>query len=401
MAERLNQIMREPVNNAVDRLRRTEKKYKVGKLDGACLLGIMLLLIVGLIALFSASYADSYYSYGDATRLIGSQLRFAILGLAAMLLLSYVPYRLILYFHWIIFAICVGLLILTPIIGTNNNTFAVRWIRIAGITFQPSEFMKISIIISFAKMAAEEGKKIRKLRGLIYPYGVMLAGVAFLLYLEPHMSATIIIGLVALAILFVGGMPGWIFPAGLFAGITGAAVIMSGKIQIDKIAHVRERLMNWFNPFLDLQNGGWQAANSFIAIGSGGIWGMGIGQGRQKHGSLSEPANDFIFAVWCEEMGLIGATLVMLLFIFLIYRGFYIARNIRDKAGCLLAVGITAKLAIQTITNLFVVTGIFPVTGAALPFFSYGGTALLLQLAEMGILLNISRYMRPEARESS
>ena len=400
MAERLNNIMREPVTNAADKLRATEKRYKVGKLDGACLLGILLLLIVGLIALFSASYADSYYSYGDATRLIRQQAIFAVVGVIAMMFLSYFPYRVIMYFHRAIFLVCTILLILTPLIGTDNNTFATRWISLGGITFQPSELMKISIVISFAYLAARDGDKVRKFRNLIHPYGTMLAIVVVLLMMQPHMSATMIILATAVLVLFVAGMPGWIFPVGIAAGVSVFGVIWSGVIEWDKIAHVRERLVNWLDPFADLLDGGWQAANSFVAIGSGGFWGLGLGQGRQKHGSLSEPANDFIFSVWCEEMGFIGAMLVLLLFAFLIYRGFYIARNARDKAGCLLATGITAKLAIQTFMNLFVVTGLMPVTGAALPFFSYGGTALLLQLAEMGILLNISRYMRPEAREA-
>jgi cell division protein FtsW len=393
--------MREPVTSAADRLRETERRYKVGKLDGACLLGIILLLIVGLIALFSASYADSFYSYGDATRLIRQQAIFAGIGVIAMMFLSYVPYRLIMYFHRPIFLFCTVLLFLTPFIGTNNNTFATRWIRIAGITFQSSELMKISIIISFAFLAARDGEKVRKLRNLFHPYGTMIAIVVVLLYLQPHMSATLIILATAFAILFVAGMPIWLFA--IAGGAVGSVMfaIGTGLVEIAQLAHVRQRLQAWLDPFLDLQGTGWQAANSFVAIGSGGFWGLGLGQGRQKHGSLSEPAKDFVFSVWCEEMGFIGAILVVLLFAFLIYRGFYIARHSRDRAGCLLAAGITAKLAIQTFMNLFVVTGIFPVTGAALPFFSYGGTALLLQLGEMGILLNISRYMRPEARETS
>lgn len=402
MAERLNNIMREPVVSAADRLRQTEKRYKVGKLDGACLLGILLLLIVGLIALFSASYADSYYSYGDATRLIRQQTIFAVVGLIGMMVLSYVPYRLILFFHRAIFLFCTILLILTPIIGTNNNTFATRWLRLPLIgTFQTSELMKIAIIISFAYLAARDGDKVRKLRNLIHPYGTMLAIVVFLLYWQPHMSATVIILAIAFIILYVAGMPIWLFMVAGGVGASALAAIGTGLVEIEQLSHVRARLEAWLDPFLDLQGTGWQAANSFVAIGSGGFWGLGLGQGRQKHGSLSEPANDFIFSVWCEEMGFIGAMLVLLLFAFLIYRGFHIARNARDKMGCLLATGITAKLAIQAFMNLFVVTGIFPVTGAALPFFSYGGTALLLQLGEMGILLNISRYMRPEARETS
>ena len=163
-------------------------------------------------------------------------------------------------------------------------------------------------------------------------------------------------------------------------------------------SHVRDRFAGWLDPFSDMTDKGVQGAMSQIAIGSGGFFGFGLGQGRQKHLYLPEPQNDFIFASWCEEMGFIGALLVILLFAYLIYRGFRVARAAPDKFSAMLATGITAKLAIQTLMNLFVVTGIIPVTGAALPFFSYGGTALLMQLGEMGILLNISRYMRIDAR---
>ncbi len=398
MAERISNIIREPLQPE-RRSRFAQLRARSGKLDGACLFGILLLLGVGLIALFTASYADSFYSYGDSVRLIRQQAIFACMGIVAMFVLSYVPYRLILYFHRMIFLVTTVILALTPLIGTDNNTFATRWIRIGPITFQSSEFIKIALIISFAYMAGSEQAKVRRFRDLVHPYGTMVVLIVGLLMMQPHTSASIIVLAIAALMLFVAGMPAWIFPVGGAAGASVFALIWSGKIQIEQIAHVRERLLNWFDPFLNLRDGGWQAANSFIAIGSGGFWGLGLGQGRQKHGLLSEPANDFIFAVWCEEMGFIGAMLVILLFAFLIYRGFYIARNARDKMGCLLATGITAKLAIQTFMNLFVVTGIMPVTGAALPFFSYGGTALLLQLAEMGMLLNVSRSIRAEAKE--
>ena len=406
MAERLKNIMREPVAEHSEPQRKKPQRDRGGKMDGACLLGIILLLIVGLIALFSASYADSFYSYGDATRLIRQQAIFAVIGFAVMLVIArvpypIVPYRIALNMHRLIYLVGIGLLVATLLFGTDNNTFAKRWINIAGITFQSSELMKIAVIISIASMAARDGDKVRKFGYLFRAYGPLLGLVVLLLMLQPHMSATMIVLATAALMLYVAGMPGWIFPFGIAGGAGMFGIIWSGMIEWDKIAHVRERLVNWLDPFADLQDGGWQAANSFVAIGSGGFWGLGLGQGRQKHGSLSEPANDFIFSVWCEEMGFIGAVLVLLLFAFLIYRGFYIARNASDRGGCLLATGITAKLAIQTFMNFFVVTGLMPVTGAALPFFSYGGTALLLQLAEMGLLLNISRYMRPEARESS
>ena len=197
---------------------------------------------------------------------------------------------------------------------------------------------------------------------------------------------------IGVIILLAGGMRLWYFAPILGLGAGAVAVFYVA------FPHVRTRFEVWLNPFSDMADKGLQGSMSQIAIGSGGLLGRGLGNGLQKQLYLPEPHNDFIFATWCEEMGLIGALLVILLFAYLIYRGFRVARYAQDKFGSLLATGITAKLAIQTLMNLFVVTGIMPVTGAALPFFSYGGTALLLQLGEMGILLNISRYMRIDGR---
>ena len=213
-----------------------------------------------------------------------------------------------------------------------------------------------------------------------------------LLFFEPHTSAMMIICGLGVVILVAGGMRLWYFGP-IFAAAAG---ILTGFYFA--FEHVRERFSVWLNPFANMQGEGWQGAMSQIAIGSGGLLGRGLGKGMQKHLYLPEPQNDFIFSSWCEEMGLIGALLVVLLFAYLIFRGFRIARAAPDKFSCLLATGITAKLAIQTLMNLFVITGIIPVTGASLPFFSYGGTALLMQMGEMGILLNISRYARVETR---
>ena len=239
---------------------------------------------------------------------------------------------------------------------------------------------------------ARDPKSVRSVKTMVQPYGLLLALYIGLLYLEPHTSAMIIICGIGIIILLAGGMRLWYFAPilGLGAGVVAAFYVA--------FKHVRDRFEVWLNPFSDMANKGLQGSMSQIAIGSGGLLGRGLGNGLQKQLYLPEPHNDFIFATWCEEMGLIGALLVILLFAYLIYRGFRVARYAPDKFGSLLATGITAKLAIQTLMNLFVVTGIMPVTGAALPFFSYGGTALLLQLGEMGILLNISRYMRIDGR---
>ena len=204
---------------------------------------------------------------------------------------------------------------------------------------------------------------------------------------EKHLSGTMIIAVIGMAIIFFAGANLAWFGAGI-AGVAGA-----GIYYIKKNEYAMNRVKIWLDPFSEMLGAGWQGSQSQMAIGSGGFWGLGLGQSRQKHLYLPEPANDFIFAVWCEELGFVGGVLLVLLFAMLIWRGYYIALNASDKFGTLLAAGITTQIAFQTFLNLAVVTGLFPITGASLPFFSYGGTALLIQLAEMGILLAISRHM--------
>ena len=357
--------------------------------DTGVFFSVMLLLIIGLIALFSASYSNALFYQGSATHFISRQGIFAVAGVFAMVVVSKIPYKTYAQLSNLIMAASIILLILviTPL-GTSSNG-AQRWL----FGFQPSELAKIAVIICFSKWVARDPKSVRSLKGMIRPYGFLLVAYVVLLYFEPHTSAMMIICGLGVIILLAGGMRLWYFGPiiALGAGVLTAFYFM--------FEHVRERFAVWLDPFSDMRGEGFQGAMSQIAIGSGGITGRGLGNGIQKHLYLPEPQNDFIFASWCEEMGLIGALFVILLFAYLIFRGFRVARAAPDKFGCLLATGISAKLAIQTLMNLFVVTGIMPVTGAALPFFSYGGTALLLQLGEMGILLNISRYMRVEAKQ--
>lgn len=351
---------------------------------------VMLLLIIGLIALFSASYTNALFYQGNAAHFIIRQGAFAAAGVVAMVIVSKINYHLYARFSTMIMAVSIILLILVAIpgIGTVQNN-ARRWL----FGFQPSELAKITIIICFSYWIAKDTKSVRSFKGLIRPYGFLLVAYCVLLYLEPHTSAMLIICGTGVLILVVGGMRLWYFAP---IGIAGAAAVTAFYFSF---SHVRERFAVWLDPFSNLTDEGWQGAMGQIAIGSGGLLGKGLGNSVQKQLYLPEPQNDFIFAIWCEEMGLIGALLVILLFAYLIFRGFRVARAAPDKFGFLLASGITIKLAIQTLMNLFVVTGIIPVTGAALPFFSYGGTALLLQLGEMGILLNVSRYMRAQARQ--
>lgn len=358
--------------------------------DAGMFFCVLLLLAVGLIALYSASYSSGYYLYGSSTYFIKRQSINAVAGVVVMVLVSKLYYKVYAQLYRPIMWLSVVLLVLvaTPL-GTVRNG-ARRWL----FGFQPSEIAKIAVIICFAYWIARDSQGLRSFKGLIRPYGFLLAAYVVLLALEPHTSGMLIICGIGVVMLLAGGMRLWYF---IPIGVAGAGAVTAFYFLF---GHVRERFAVWLNPFLDMQGDGYQGSMSQIAIGSGGFFGLGLGQGRQKHLYLPEPQNDFIFAAWCEEMGFIGALIIIVLFGYLIYRGFTVARAAPDKFSAMVATGITAKLAIQTLMNLFVVTGILPVTGASLPFFSFGGTALLMQLGEMGILLNISRYMRIDARQS-
>ncbi|MDO4270477.1 MAG: putative peptidoglycan glycosyltransferase FtsW [Eubacteriales bacterium] len=359
--------------------------------DAGLFFSTILLLLIGLIALCSASYSSGYFLHGSVTYFISRQSINAAVGVVAMIIISKISYKVYARFYKPIMAVSVVLLILVAIpgVGTVTNG-ARRWL----FGFQPSELAKFAVIVCFSCWIARDSQSVRSLKGLIRPYGFLLAVYIVLLALEPHTSAMLIICGIGVILLLAGGMRLWYF---LPIGAAGAAVVTAFYFMFE---HVRERFAVWLNPFIDLRGDGFQGSMSQIAIGSGGAFGLGLGQGRQKHLYLPEPQNDFIFSSWCEEMGFIGALIVILLFAYLIYRGFTVARASPDKFSAMLATGITAKLAIQTLMNLFVVTGVIPVTGASLPFFSFGGTALLMQLGEMGILLNISRYMRIDTRQS-
>nr|WP_297274878.1 FtsW/RodA/SpoVE family cell cycle protein [uncultured Agathobaculum sp.] len=349
---------------------------------------VLLLLVIGLIALFSASYSNALFYQGSATYFISRQGANAAAGVVAMIVISKISYKLYARFHkeLMILSLVLLVLVITPL-GTASKG-AQRWL----FGFQPSELAKITVIVCFSYWIARDTQGIRTFKGLIKPYGFLLAAYVVLLFLEPHTSAMMIICGLGVVILVAGGMRLWYFGPII---VVGAGILTGFYFAFE---HVQERFSVWLDPFSNMQGEGWQGAMSQIAIGSGGLLGRGLGKGMQKHLYLPEPQNDFIFSSWCEEMGLVGALLVLLLFAYLIFRGFRIARAAPDKFSCLMATGITAKLAIQTLMNLFVITGIIPVTGASLPFFSYGGTALLMQMGEMGILLNISRYARVDTR---
>lgn len=366
------------------------KKKKTTGMDLPFFILTLLLLGIGLIMLFSASYVqainDVKLTKGDGAYFFKRQGIFAIAGVVAMLAASRFDYRKFHYFALPLLALSIVLLVavLIPGVGVTRND-ATRWLNL-GVEFQPSEVAKFAEILCFASMITLFGpKKMRTFRYGILPFVAVIGVLAGLLAPEPHLSAIVIVGATGLIMVFLGGANlAWLIGMGV-CGVGGVVGL------IFLLPHAMARVKVWLDPFSDFRGNGWQGAQSLMSVGSGGVWGLGLGQGRQKHLFLPEPENDFIFAVICEELGMVGAVLIMIAFAALILRGYQIALRAPDRFGTLLAAGITTQLAVQTIFNMCVVTGLVPVTGAALPFFSYGGTSLLMLLGEAGVVLGISR----------
>lgn len=356
-------------------------------MDAVFLLMVLLLLGIGLVMLLSASFPSAYYEMGDPTYYFKRQVCFAAMGLVAMLRIGCWDYA------WLrriakpamAGALLLLVLVLVPGIGVVRNN-ARRWISVAGLfTIQPSELVKLAIIVQFSASIAKKKEQMQTWRDGVRPYLCLLLLAAGLVLVEPHLSGAVLVFGVGAILMAVGGIRlRWIVGAGVLAAL-GVCLLLSGVIP-----YGRSRIDMWKDPFADAQGAGYQLSQSLITIGSGGLTGVGLGRSRQKFLFLPEEHNDFIFAIVCEELGLIGAGLILLLFMALILRSYWIALHARDRFGTLLAVGITSLLALQTFLNVGVVTGLLPTTGISLPFFSYGGTALFLQLIEMGIILSVS-----------
>lgn len=358
-----------------------------GKLDITFLSLVLILLSIGLVMLFSASYAYSYTYYGNSYRFISRQALFAIIGVAIMLGVSKIDYGILKKLSWVIYAVTIAMLVVVLIIPPMSAELNVhRWLYIGSFSFQPSEIAKFSIIVLFSAWLAANSEKIKKLRYVAWLL-LLLAIVCVLVVREPHLSATILIFALGIVLMVVGGLKlRWILIGG-GVGIGGiVALILTGAI-----SYGSDRIKYWLDPWADATGLGYQTIQSLLAIGSGGVLGRGIGQSRQKYLWVPEPHNDFIFSIVCEELGLIGAMVIIVLFCALVWRGFTIAMRSKDRFGTLLAIGLTFQVGMQAILNILVVTNTIPNTGISLPFFSYGGTALVILLAEMGIVLSVSR----------
>ena len=361
--------------------------FRVGEqVDFPFLCLILLLLTLGLTMLWSASFPQSEYDTGylDSGRYLRRQALCAIIGLAAMWFFSRIPAAVWYRLAWPLYGISILLLLSVLVIGQEVNG-AKRWISIAGIQFQPSEVAKFTQILLFARLTRHFGPEAKTFRFGVLGFGAALLGILVPLALEKHLSAIMLMGMVAVVMMFVAGTRlKW-----LLAG-AGAAVLFV-LIYIRFMGYAGDRVTAWLHPELDPGDTGYQILQSLYAIGSGGLFGLGWGKSRQKYLYLPFQYNDYIFAVCCEELGLMGAAGIMALFALLILRGYWIALRARDRFSTVLCAGLITLIAVQTILNLGVVTNLLPSTGIALPFFSYGGTALAVNLGEMGIVLSISR----------
>lgn len=350
---------------------------------------VLVLLTVGVVMVLSSSYARAYYdpgniTGGNAAYYFIRQLLFAVIGVGAMLLASRVPMALYRRASFPFLGGVLVLLVLVPFVGVKANG-ARRWLGVGGLTVQPSELAKLAVILSFSALICRLRGKMRTFRYGILPFGGILVIIVTLLVLEPHFSASIIIIAVGGAMLFLGGVRlGWFAAA---FGAVGAAL----GVLLMFFPYASGRINTWRDPFSSSSDEGYQIVQSLYSIGSGGLSGLGLGGSRQKFLYLPEEHNDFIFSVVCEELGFIGASLILVLFSVLILRGYWIALHSPDRFGFLVCAGITTLLAIQVFLNVAVVTNLIPCTGISLPFFSYGGTALLIELFEMGIILSASR----------
>ena len=392
-----------------------EEKLAHGPIDLPFLALVMILVAVGVIMVLSASFASAMYNLdpdvntkGDPMYYFNRQFIFAVMGVAAMFIISKIDYQ---HFRWMSIFVLAGSVVLMamvfiPYFGRSGGG-ALRWVKIGPVRFQPSEIAKIGVIMFFAARLSKRNTQIgsqkkwnrRTLPGRILekldniglleliPYGVALVVVLGVIAMQKHMSAMILVIVGAASVLFAAGIRlGWFAAGGLLTGAALTYIITQTK-------YMTKRIEIWRNPLSDLQNDGFQPWQSRIAIGSGGLLGKGLGNSVQKYLFLPEEHNDYIFAIVCEELGLVGAAVIMSLFALLIIRGYWLAIHARDRFGTLLIVGIITLTGMQVFFNIGVVTGVLPPTGISLPFFSYGGTALMIQLAEMGMVLSVSRQI--------
>lgn len=370
------------------------KKTSQKPFDFTLCIIIFLLLALGIIMVLSASAPSALSTWGSSYYYVIRQAAFAVVGLILMFIISKIDYRIYKNFYKIAYILSVIALLSVVIPGLGSGAKgATRWIELGALRFQPSELAKVGLIVFYAGYLTEHKNELGFFwQGCIKAFCFLIPPIAILFFLQDHLSASVVI-IAIISIMMV--MAGTKLKHFLTLGITGGSLAVMGMLLLATKSGKGEfrlaRLTTFLNPWADATNTGWQVIQGLYAIGSGGLFGVGLGQSKQKYLYIPEPHNDFIFAIIAEELGFIGCIVVIALFCAFIWRGIIIAMKAPDSFGSLLAVGITSLVGIQAIINIAVVTSSMPATGMSLPFFSYGGTALLILLCSMGILLNISR----------
>lgn len=409
MAPNQKMILRADVNRVYDEKYRTQeekekffirgkRKPKNGKwfsvglgIDLPFCLLILILLIIGTIMMFSASYAFSYYTVGDSYFYLKRQILFIVLGIAAMAVMSFFNYNKLHKIAPFVLGAAYFALLLVLILPSAEGGVR-RWIPLGIFNIQPSEIAKLAVILFFAHWASKYYKLMQLPKYSILPGVIVFGSISVLLLLEPHYSGIVIIGVLTVIMLYIGGMKAKYLIIGgiIFAGIILLLAVTGG------LSYAMSRMDGWGQALsaergTELWDQTWQTRNSLYAIGSGGLWGLGLGQSRQKFLYLPEPQNDFIFAIVVEELGLIGAAIILLIFALLVWRGITLSLRAKDRFGKLLGIGLTSQIGVQVVFNILVITDWLPNTGISLPFFSYGGSSLIMLLAQMGIVLSVSR----------
>ena len=354
---------------------------------------VLVLLAMGIIMVLSASAPSSLSSTGSSYTYVGKQLVFAVVGITVMFTMSKIDYRFLKKYYWIIYhaSWIILLLVLVPGLGHSVNG-ATRWVDLKFTQFQPSELTKVGLIVFYAGYLSDHKSELTDLKkGFLKPLAFVLLPIGILFIVQNHMSVSLIIGIVTITMMVMAGCRMSHFVNIGALGVSGLAGLFGLAQMSGKGGFRSERIATFFDPWSDSLGTGYQMVQSLYAIGSGGFFGVGLGNSKQKYLYIPEPHNDFIFAILAEELGFIGCVVVIALFALFTWRGIVIAMKSQDMFGSLLAVGITTLITAQAVINIAVVTASMPTTGMSLPFFSYGGTALLILLFDVGILLNISR----------
>ena len=364
----------------------------IGKgIDMPFVLVILVLLAIGITMMFSASYPVAYYEIGDSYYYLKRQLIFALIGLVIMIAVSFVDYHYYHRFAAIILGVSYFALLLVLVLPSQEGGVH-RWIGFGMFGIQASEISKFAIILFMAHWGSRYYDRMDTLKYGVLPGAAVFLSTAILLLFEPHYSCIVIIGILTVVMMYVSGIKvKWL---AIGAAVLAALILLLWATGM--LTYAMERMDGWgqaLNEDLDrdMWNSTWQTRNSLYAIGSGGLFGLGLGQSRQKYLYLPEPQNDFIFAIVCEELGLVGAVIILLIFALLVWRGVVIALRARDRFGKLLGIGLISHIGLQVILNILVITDWLPNTGISLPFFSYGGSSLLTLMFEMGVILSVSR----------